>query len=554
MGLAATCPPVPLAQDTDDIRALAKSIAFYALSLLIQDTKSLIRKALTKKIKQDSINPNQHIQTHAKKRLDALHKWEHTTFLLSWNTAPSASSHMPGGYTLLLIILNDDHNSALRQLTHSKHQLSYKQLAQCLIDMASSQSQSILAPLLPHSPFTNALSLTIKFICKCTPHNTAEENFCVHIFSLMMKNMNIHFLPWHHDDTGRGSPRVTQHNWWMIINCNLIITNTNHQIQQVIDLTLEEEMQSVASSVAQNNPTAPGEILTRLADMHTLWKKKVLPDNWNFKHASLDHTRTKSAFQYVWKTYEWVQKIMTVQTGNIIWLSYGLYSSQGLLHISFSQNHLILINTKDLTHRIRHIPWIQGSSSYHKGITAAKPYITMLSTAIIALCDPHSPLSIHATANKNSLGLGWTDKHGQCSSLLLFTLVIHIRSHSLLIQGNKEINAINLIRIGLAQAKTPDVINLAKYKSNWDMSPDNITKPLYEKVMTYLLDKRPFGEYFAMDKIFGQQVANRLANAGEIIALPGAIQFSQKIALHIPSQPPDAMDVDIDDNSMYLSN
>ena len=105
--------------------------------------------------------------------------------------------------------------------------------------------------------------------------------------------MNIHFLPWHRDATGRGSPRVTQHNWWMIINCNPIITNANHQIQQVINLTLEEEMQSVASSVAQNDPTAPWEIPTRLADMHTLWKKKVLPDDWNLKHASLDYTRTK---------------------------------------------------------------------------------------------------------------------------------------------------------------------------------------------------------------------------------------------------------------------
>lgn len=192
MGLAASRPPVPLATDPDDSRASAKSIAFYALSLLIQDTKALVRKGVSKKIKQDSNDLNKRIQNHAKKRLDTLNKWERNNFPLAWSTAGSAS---PGGYAQLLIILNDDSNNLPTELTHSQHQLSYDQLAQRLVDMASPTNATISAPVVFNGAFINALPIAIKNINKCVPVEGGEEKFTVQIFSFMIKNMNIHFLP-----------------------------------------------------------------------------------------------------------------------------------------------------------------------------------------------------------------------------------------------------------------------------------------------------------------------------------------------------------------------
>jgi len=89
--------------------------------------------------------------------------------------------------------------------------------------------------------------------------------------------------------------------------------------------------------------------------------------------------------------------------------------------------------------------------------------------------------------------------------------------------GNKEINAMNLIRMGLAKAKTTGVINLAKYKSNWEMLSDKEMKPLYDKVMGFLVNQRPYGEFFAIREIFGEEMAKMVAKRGEVIAPPGGL-------------------------------
>lgn len=88
------------------------------------------------------------------------------------------------------------------------------------------------------------------------------------------------------------------------------------------------------------------------------------------------------------------------------------------------------------------------------------------------------------------------------------------------------------------------------------MLPDSVLKPLYDKVMGFLVERPPFGEYFAMQEIFGQDVANRVAMGGEIMPPPGAIQTGPMRGLQSRSQDSDAMVVDIskDDDSMYLSD
>jgi hypothetical protein len=47
-------------------------------------------------------------------------------------------------------------------------------------------------------------------------------------------------------------------------------------------------------------------------------------------------------------------------------------------------------------------------------------------------------------------------------------------------------------------------------------------KSLYERVMGYLQEKQ-YGEYFAIREIFGKDVADRLAKAGDVVG-PAVIQ------------------------------
>ena len=100
--------------------------------------------------------------------------------------------------------------------------------------------------------------------------------------------------------------------------------------------------------------------------------------------------------------------------------------------------------------------------------------------------------------------------------------------------------------MGLAQGTTAGVINLAKFKSNWDMLPDRVVKPLYNKVLGHLTERRPYGEYLAMREIFRDQVAMEVARHGEIMAPPRATSGSVQTVRNVSQIDIEAMEVDDD--------
>ena len=83
--------------------------------------------------------------------------------------------------------------------------------------------------------------------------------------------------------------------------------------------------------------------------------------------------------------------------------------------------------------------------------------------------------------------------------------------------GNKEIHAANFIRMGLAQAYHAGVVRLSKYGSNWKFLPDDRLKRLYERLKEMLLNNE-YGEYFAIQTLFGEDTAKELARRGQVIS------------------------------------
>ena len=64
----------------------------------------------------------------------------------------------------------------------------------------------------------------------------------------------------------------------------------------------------------------------------------------------------------------------------------------------------------DVTAKVRELTWIAPN---HKGVSQTEPFITMMSTTIIAILDKESPLRIHMALNNNALGDPWMEKHGE---------------------------------------------------------------------------------------------------------------------------------------------
>jgi hypothetical protein len=92
--------------------------------------------------------------------------------------------------------------------------------------------------------------------------------------------------------------------------------------------------------------------------------------------------------------------------------------------------------------------------------------------------------------------------------------------------GHKEINGINMVRLGLAKCLKTGLLRTPNYGSNWEMKTLDELRPLYQKVLG-LLKTAKFGEYLAFQAVFGDEVAIRVALNGEM-DLPPFVTAEQK--------------------------
>lgn len=377
--------------------------------MLIQDTKDLITKHVSTSIKRSLKHTDARIREHARKRKDILSQWQMDSHALSWNLS---RSNEITSYAKLLIILTDDPNNRLTQLVHSSDSWTYTEVASHLIKMAMTPSSPTSAPVVLHGYFSHALPIAIAELQNHAPDDISEQDFVTRIITIMMRKMQIHFLPWHRNASGRGSrPRTVQPDWWMMVN-----RNTTYQIPQDNNISVEEASALSAATVANQSPAAPWTVPEKLSEMGVFWKKTVLPEDWSLQAASLDNARRTPGHEYVWQTYEYVeQKYDGRHWSHHMALVWAILFSRVAPFLFFKKPDMFARDrdSRLITKDIRKFPWIRSSSQNHRGITAPRPYITMLSTYIIALQDPNSPLSRHTKLHNNSLGLAWTDKHGK---------------------------------------------------------------------------------------------------------------------------------------------
>jgi hypothetical protein len=68
-------------------------------------------------------------------------------------------------------------------------------------------------------------------------------------------------------------------------------------------------------------------------------------------------------------------------------------------------------------------------------------------------------------------------------------------------------------RLGFIIATKATILANAKYNSNWSVKPDDDLRRLYNKVMGFL-EHKDHGVYFAIQEIFGLEMADRAAERG----------------------------------------
>ena len=83
--------------------------------------------------------------------------------------------------------------------------------------------------------------------------------------------------------------------------------------------------------------------------------------------------------------------------------------------------------------------------------------------------------------------------------------------------------------MGLAKCSSTGFLTRAKYGKNWGMKSLAELKPLYDKILEFLMHTE-FGEFLAMKEFFGEDVAIRVALKGEM-KVPGFVTRAKRKAV-----------------------
>lgn len=497
MSLATMRPAPPIAQSNSEEKTRANSIAYSALNIFIQDCKDLVVAGVQTSIKRQLENPDPLIHQKGLSRKRDLSSWQKSLYPLAWGPD---TRHATETYALLVnIILDDPKPNA--HLQHASERIGYMELAKKLVKMATSIFP-IGAPVRLHGSFLPALKIALKHMESIWGQDNDGTQYSLQALSTMMRKMNIQFVPWHKESVGGNSKaRTVMHDWWITIQHNVEDKND----PQGNFRSREDTCVAIADATALSDPSAPWDIPDSLHQMGRLWDKKVRPRDWKLSEASLTSG-------YVQQTYIYVDEHFS---GDIWWhhmaLVWAILFSRITPNI-FRDRSISITATGEveITKQIRALKWTTSTSDNHKGCTMPMPFVTMLSTAIIAMIDRKCPL--WKEFKNGGFGKFWSDKHG----MPVFTYFFSIH-HDLtfLCKGMKQINAVNFIRMGLAKATSPGVLNTPRYGRNWEMLPLEKIRLRYDRVMQYLT-KQPHGEYYAVEYLFGQDMADLLVKRKDI--------------------------------------
>jgi hypothetical protein len=394
--------------EMDDDVTLANAIAYHCLTMFLQDCKDIVTSFVRTSIKTQLRSLDRSDQRLGKARKSALKQWCTSDKPLSWGSDAQSTSDT---YRQLLIILNDKSEAQAPLLKTSPESYTYMDLARRFINM--SQKKKAVAPVSSQGSFFPSLGLAIEKIQRClTSNNDETYELVINLFGKMLKKMDIHFVPWHKADRNNTRAYVVQGDWWLMLK-----PGSSAQINRRIRKDPDDLHADVANQAHRDDKHAPWNLATTLQEMGPLWKKVVLPSEWDLKHASLAGTQPGHKNHYVKETYEYVRNIYD---GEIWWhhmaLIWGILFSKIIPYLFMSEASMLTSTVHSgpqLIADVRKLAWLKTRSESHKGLTNPQPFVTMLPTAIIALLDCASPLRQRMGKNKDALGDGWTAKHGK---------------------------------------------------------------------------------------------------------------------------------------------
>ncbi|EKM74525.1 hypothetical protein AGABI1DRAFT_133148 [Agaricus bisporus var. burnettii JB137-S8] len=492
MGILLERPPPPFVKETNELRQRAFTIMAYCIALFIDDCKDLVSTEVYKAIKRQSSLPFPE-SGYAAVRSAALRQWKTAPYPLSYGGNQSAT------YNALISSIYPNPHIEPPEGMRVTESLSYHNLAKRIIAAIIHPGRSIPAPLWKGGSCVTALGIAVPEIQGILHVPESDfEDIVAEILATTLRDLKVEFVPWHATSrSARGTCRVASYLHWMLINhTDEIGPLIRSHPPALAPMETSQPTRSRFSALANRGQMQEeATIIDRFSAwnvppslflMKGLWDKAVLPAEWSFENAHLDTLDGQEACQYVIDVYAWARDSYDGDNWrhhmSLVW---AILTTTILPHlyipVQFKAEARKEKTAQALNEAIRCWKWVEPPPN-KKGVTSAPPFITMITTYIMAVLDPSSPL-LAAMPAQNGFGVPWTGKH-----------------------GSKYIHALTMIRLGIADAISTGALGASKFRGNYDIRPENQLKALYDRVIHYLRHEE-FGEFFAICEVFGLEMA-----------------------------------------------
>ncbi|KAG6370418.1 hypothetical protein JVT61DRAFT_12030 [Boletus reticuloceps] len=208
-----------------------------------------------------------------------------------------------------------------------------------------------------------------------------------------IQELKINHVPWvvHRDGPcaqGQPSTQITHTVWLPLGGAEPKRLATMSRVLLNMGRTQEVKLLELCNKIALRDALMSWSATRqRLTNYHNVLHNQCLPSEWSYKNASIQAKDTLSKEVYTWlpEAYDPVNKPLHALTKLISIVFSGMlprcfppsdFSTEGITHMP------------QLADILANMPW---ESCDKRGATIAPPFITMITTFIIAIMDPESP-------------------------------------------------------------------------------------------------------------------------------------------------------------------
>jgi hypothetical protein len=386
------------------------------MKVYLEDIKRLVQDGVLKELRPILDSGDRPTQRLAKERHTALSRWLDEDLPLSYS-----NNVLP---YLLRAIVDTNRGNAKLELTEShlgRKPVSY------LVDLIISQCKTLNSrrrpPFITGGNFLPVMRVAIDEIIDCAAHaciaSDQTNSWVSQAITHACNVLKVNHVPWCIRPAGHnGAPSsVVVHNVWLNLGAApRPLTQPSSSF-----LTRQESLHMAALQSSEvielDDPRGDWNALgVRLNKFSSVLHKTILPIEWDKNAASL-----VTCSKYVTDAYNYVQNtfdpaIPLHRLAIIIAIAFA-----GLTPKIFAPTIIKDQTPKQpsqLAAYIRGLEWV--SRPEKRGATSQEPFITMMSTFVIAMSDPASPISERVQGGSDIKE--WLTKHCEQITIFLATL------------------------------------------------------------------------------------------------------------------------------------